>query len=562
MRRIDLTVAARLYLLMGVAILGLLLVIAAAIVGSGRMIDAGQHLHQRGVSGTEEASRLALLFERQRGLVSRTPAELDLRHIQTYRAMFEAINSEIDATRAHLSELVPSSVRGNLTSLAISFTEMRGHAAKVFDLSANFVQDRATEILNGPFAADEKKIAAEVQILQKAMRGNAQDDVDELIGSRKILLWVMALASLAVLIIVIGFGIYQVRNLSIRLQRITQAMTEISTDATRQAKIPSMYDRDEIGEMARALEIFRRNGEEVVRLRTEQAEGEKHAAAQRKADMIILANTFEASVSGIVDIVSTASNELEAAAGTLSHIAENTQRLSGIVVGTSEETAANALSVASATEEIASSFAEVNRQVDESSRIAAKAVQQAERTDARINVLSTVASRIGDVIKLITAIAGQTNLLALNATIEAARAGEMGRGFAVVAQEVKALAAQTSKATDEIRAQITEMQTATRDSVADIKVIGSTIGQISEIAVGIAAAVEQQDTTNRGVACNVHEVAAGTAQMASNVQDLSLGAGETGAASNQVFALAQSLSRESARLKLELGKFLMTVRAA
>jgi len=209
-----------------------------------------------------------------------------------------------------------------------------------------------------------------------------------------------------------------------------------------------------------------------------------------------------------------------------------------------------------------SSVDEIARQVQESSRIASEAVAQASKTDARINALSQAASRIGDVVKLITAIAEQTNLLALNATIEAARAGEAGRGFAVVASEVKALASQTAKATEEIGSQIGAMQAATGESVAAIKEIGGTIGRISEIASTIAAAVEEQGAATSEIARNVERAAQGTAEVATKITDVNRGAGETGSASAQVLASAQSLSRDSNHLKSEVDQFLAAVRAA
>jgi methyl-accepting chemotaxis protein len=218
--------------------------------------------------------------------------------------------------------------------------------------------------------------------------------------------------------------------------------------------------------------------------------------------------------------------------------------------------------VASATEEMTSSVNEIARQVQESSRIATEAVSQAEKTDARINALSQAASRIGDVVKLITAIAEQTNLLALNATIEAARAGEAGRGFAVVASEVKQLASQTARATDEIGTQIAGMQTATAESVNAIKEIGGTIGRIAQIASTIAAAVEEQSATTQEIARNVHGASKGTAQVASNIGDVSKAASETGAASTQVLSSAKSLSREGGVLKGEVEAYLRSVRAA
>ncbi len=319
---------------------------------------------------------------------------------------------------------------------------------------------------------------------------------------------------------------------------------------------------DEIGSMAEALHVFKDNMVESDRLRAERDEAEQQSAARRRADMRRLADEFQAAIGEIVQTVSSASIELEASAKTLTHTASETRQLSGMVEQASGDASSNVNSVAIATEEMTASIAEINRQVQESTRIASEAVQQAEITDARINELSQAATRIGDVINLITTIAEQTNLLALNATIEAARAGESGRGFAVVAQEVKTLATQTSKATSEISAQIAGMQVATQDSVAAIKQIGATIGRISEIASTIAASVEQQGGATQEIVNNVQDAAKSTSQVAANITEVNKGAYETSSASAQVLASAQSLSGESNRLKCEVDRFLETVRAA
>jgi methyl-accepting chemotaxis protein len=320
--------------------------------------------------------------------------------------------------------------------------------------------------------------------------------------------------------------------------------------------------RDELGEMARTMEVFKTNAIEVERLRSEQLMAETRAAEQRKVDTNRLADDFESAVGEIVETVSSASTELEASATSLMATATRSEKQATIVAAASGEASTNVESVAAATEELTSSVNEISRQVQESARIANDAVDQARKTNDRVDELTKAAGAIGAVVELINNIASQTNLLALNATIEAARAGEAGRGFAVVASEVKALAEQTAKATGEIGQHIVGIQAATQDSVSAIKEIGNTIGRMSEIASTIAAAVEEQGAATQEISRNVQQAANGTTRVSANIAEVQRGASETGSASSQVLSAAQSLSHEGSRLKLEVGKFLDTVRAA
>jgi methyl-accepting chemotaxis protein len=364
---------------------------------------------------------------------------------------------------------------------------------------------------------------------------------------------------LALLAIVLGVTL--TRAIAQPTMQMTEAMRRLA-DGDTNVDIQGGDRQDEIGAMAAAVEVFRANAVERIQIEAERKQAETRAAAAHQAEMHQLADEFEAAVGNIVNIVSTASRDLEGAAGKLAKTAETTQQLSGLVASDSEDASCNVKSIAKATEELTSSVGEIARQVHESSRIANEAVSQAQKTDGRIAELSQAAQRIGDVVKLITAVAEQTNLLALNATIEAARAGEAGRGFAVVAQEVKALAAQTAKATDEISGQIARMQTATAESVAAINDIGTTIDRVSEIASAITAAVVAQGTLTQEIARNIQQAAEGTSRVAVNIGEVNRGATETGAASTKVLASAGELSSEGRKLKFEVDRFLTTVRAA
>jgi methyl-accepting chemotaxis protein len=360
----------------------------------------------------------------------------------------------------------------------------------------------------------------------------------------------------AVLALLLGKGI------SRPMIEMCKAMRELA-GGNFDVVLPGLGRSDEIGEMAAAVEEFKMQA--IAKAERDAAAHDaqnKAASSARRSELIRFADEFEAAVGAIVSNVSTSAVQLEQAAGTLTRTAETTQSLSSQVAGASEEASSNMQSVATATEELSTSVDEIGRRVRDSNRIAEAAVVQAQETDGRIGKLSRAAQEIGDVVKLITAIAEQTNLLALNATIEAARAGDAGRGFAVVASEVKSLASQTARATDEISTHIAGMQGATQESVAAIKEIGGTIGQISNIASAIASAVEQQSSATQEIARNVQNVAQGTQQAAANVMQVNRGATETGSASEEVLSSAKSLSSESARLREELDRFMANIRAA
>jgi len=428
------------------------------------------------------------------------------------------------------------------------------------DILATEASPRALKILDlldGP-KGDDGARSGGLKTNQKQMLAEGAHEVQADISLLATILWALLAAGLS---LGAAIALLTARAIATPIHGMTAAMGRLAGGDTSMG-VPGLGRGDEIGEMAEAVQIFKDNMVEADRLRAEQAQAEARAVAQRKAELHQLASQFENAVGEIVQTLSSSSTELEAAANTLSRTAESTQELSMVVSVASEEASTNVQSVASATEEMSLSVSEISRQVQDAARIASSAVQQTQETNDRVNRLSQAATLIGNVVTLINSIAGQTNLLALNATIEAARAGEAGRGFAVVASEVKALAEQTARATGEISHQIGDMQSATQDSVIAIQEIGGTIGRISEISSAIASAVEEQGAATQEISRNVQQAALGTHQVASSIDDVKRGATETGSASAQLLASAQMLSNDSARLKSEVEKFLMTVRAA
>jgi methyl-accepting chemotaxis protein len=340
------------------------------------------------------------------------------------------------------------------------------------------------------------------------------------------------------------------------------AVTRRLAEGDLSAAVPALDRRDEIGTMAQAIAVLKEKSAEAARLRAEQDELAARAELEKKKFMKKMADDFDGSVRAALDAVGSAAAEMRATSQSMSATAEETSAQATTVAAAAGEASSNVQIVAAATEELSSSVSEIGRQVSESTRIAGQAVAEANRTNVSVQGLSAAAHKIGDVVKLISDIASQTNLLALNATIEAARAGDAGKGFAVVASEVKSLASQTAKATEEIAAHVAAMQAATGEAVTAIQGIGGTIGTINEIATTIASAVEEQGAATQEIARNVQEAAHGTGQVSSNIVGVNQAASETGAAAGMVLTAAEQLGKQAETLRADVDEFLANIRAA
>jgi len=372
------------------------------------------------------------------------------------------------------------------------------------------------------------------------------------------LLFLIVLAAVAVIVPLLGLLIY--RLVSRPITDMTQAMTSLSHGGLDVA-IPALERSDEIGAMAQALGVFRDNALAMRRLQDEQKTAQEEAGKNRRALLERLATTFESSVKHVAEVITDEAGQMQRAAQDMSGVASDASAEMSAVAAAADEASTNVATVASATEELSASIREISRQVQQSSGISSEAVGEAHRADGLIQSLAEATGKIGEVVVLINSVASQTNLLALNATIEAARAGEAGKGFAVVANEVKALATQTARATEEITAQIGTVQSATQQAVTAIRGIGGTIGHISEIASAIAAAVEEQHAATAEISRNVLQAAKGTQDVTAHLDRLTTTTGRVGDTSVSVLGASRALAGQADRLQGELASFVRDIRA-
>jgi methyl-accepting chemotaxis protein len=385
--------------------------------------------------------------------------------------------------------------------------------------------------------------------------------MDELDGMLWQAIYAMAIAAgIAALLALVATGLL-VRRVTKPLKAVAESLTVLA-DGRTDVEVRYADRHDEIGVIARTIDVFKTNRIERRQLEADRVNAEKSASERRKAERDQFVEGFRTKISGIIEQVMNSSDRFEKDAQQLSLTAHSTAEMSGQSADSSRQASEHVRSAATASNELSQSIVEIGKRVQDSNNVASEAVKQATATDARMTELSAAGDRIGDVVKLITSIAEQTNLLALNATIEAARAGDAGRGFAVVAQEVKNLAGQTAKATEEISSHIVNMQRATEESVEAIKAIGQTIERMSEITGAISAAVEEQGAATKNIAHGVQAAAGGTLDVADNIERVAHGANETETTSDQMLQSAKALSEVSVHLRDEVEKFLDSVRAA
>ena len=398
----------------------------------------------------------------------------------------------------------------------------------------------------------EQTVASQDQALNKI-----REDTVASMDRSEVATWIGSALALGLACL---FAYLIARSIVVPLSAMTGAMTELSK-GNRHVPIPATERTDEIGEMAAAMQVFKENTLKMEQMQKEQEEQKIRSEAERKAALRQLANTFEGSVGKVIETVSSASTELQASATQMASTATETSAQATTVASASQQASANVQTVASATEELSSSISEIAKQVERSQAVAVRAEQEAESTTIQVRALYENANKIGEIINLINDIASQTNLLALNATIEAARACDAGKGFAVVANEVKHLANQTGKATDEIAAQIKAVQEGTNNAVHAIDTISKVISEMGEISASVASAVQEQSAATSEIARNVEQAAAGTAEVSSSVTTVEQAARDTGAAAEQIRASATDLSKQSEYLRAEVGRFLNQVRA-
>lgn len=476
--------------------------------------------------------------------------------IQPLREQFTADAGKLEDTLAELQD------PGEVGEAIAAITAMGQGENNIFDRRAAQLaaMTQARDALAETRTRSEQ-LAEQVHGLVAGARAEMQTAAESVNGAfLRGKSWLIAIAVASVVIAGLVAWLYVGRNVGRRLGRLT-ASTRAVADGDLETQIDTRGS-DEIAQMASALLVFRDGLAEAEAANQRAKDERERGERERREAMLKLAEEFEASVSGVVDQVSKAASGMHETAESMAATAEETSRQSQAATSATEAASSNVQTVASAGEELSSSISEVSRQVQQSSEIAGRATERAKHTDETVRGLQQAAQKIGDVVNLIRDISEQTNLLALNATIEAARAGDAGKGFAVVAQEVKSLAEQTGKATEEISQQIEGMQAVTGDTVSAIDKIVETINEINEISGTIAAAVEQQSAATQEIAQNAQKAASGTEEVSQNIDGVDRAASETGSAANQVLLASQELGNLSGTLKEEVDRFIGHIKTA